>query len=222
VHSVTVVGDIARLSLPTVLVTASESPDVKEEEAARQCVEALARAGAQLSFIVNGSAWRRLVQIAVAWNAEVLLWSVEPVRVKALQLHNELAAGLLTVVSIANDDDPLTPWAYQRTRRVAFETSRAQLITDAQPEWMSEAALLPGRSIFFVKYASGETAFERLVRLGAYPIGRSSESKAPNIGPIMSALRSAGEDDAVSDSDTELLTTAKLPPSGADARRRVR
>lgn len=193
VHALTVVGDVSRLSQPMVWITLAESPTAKEEEAAAQCVEALARASTQLSFIVGGSAWRRLVQLAVTRNTEVLLWSVEPIRVETLQLQNELATGLVTVASIANDGDVWTSRAYHRTRQASLQASRAQLITDTQPDWLDEAPSSAEQRVFFVRYANSD-AVERLLRFGARPIGRGSESKAPNIGPIISALRDDAAD----------------------------
>jgi O-acetyl-ADP-ribose deacetylase (regulator of RNase III) len=196
VNSIAVVGDALRLSQPMVVVSPSEAPDPRELEAARDCVEALARAHVQLSFIVKGSGWRHLAQLAVARDVDILLWCVDPIRLEALQLQKELESGHVTVASLARDGDVWTQPAMLRTTRAALEVSRAQLITDSQPVPMVDTAMSRSLRLFFIRYASLAGAVDRLLELGASPIGRSSNNRSPNIAPILDALRSAKPDDS--------------------------
>lgn len=196
VSSVVVVGDASRLSQPMVVVSPSETPDSRELEAARECVEALTRAHVQLSFIVNGSGWRHLAQLAVSRGEDILLWCVDPIRLEALQLQQELEHGHVTVASLARDGDAWTQRGMLRTMRAALEVSRAQLITDSQPVPMVDTARSRSPRLFFVRYASLAASVDRLLELGASPIGRSSNSRSPNITPILDALRSAKPDDS--------------------------
>jgi len=189
VNALTVVGDGARLAEPMIFVAVSDSPDAREEEAALQCVEALARTRTQLSFLVGSPVWRRLAKLSVLRGSDVLLWCVDSIQIDALQLERELKDGHVTVSSVANEGDVWSRRAHDRTRQAAIEVSRALLITDSHPERVLDASPSKHTRVFFVRYGSSSAAVDSLLKLGACPIGRNANSKTPNIGPIVAALR---------------------------------
>lgn len=192
VQGLALVGDSACLVDPMVFITGSEVPDAREEAAALQCVEALARTGTQLCFLITGTIWGRLAKMAVSRGANVLLWCIEPIQPASLKsLHGELNEGRVAVVSLSLDHEVWSQRTHDRTRRAAIEIAHALLVTDAHPEWVLANAIPKEHGVFFVRYGASTTDTEKLLALGARPIGRKANSKEPNVAPIVSALRPA-------------------------------
>ncbi len=176
-------------------VLASSNPIEREIEAAKACVELIAKPGITLFTGYGPAIERPMICLALDKGADVAIMLPDgilnfKVRKDLLDVWDE---DRTTIISAAPPRQTWSPVLAAKARDKIFSISKATLITDPVPEWLARIREqmtdfdLP--EIFHINYQNKDLMIQSTLKMiGSHAIGRDPASGKPNVEPIIDCL----------------------------------
>jgi ATP-dependent helicase/nuclease subunit A len=208
-------GDLNILKNTDLTLILSSKPDSKEEVAALESVRELPRNNLNVCMVLGSGVSTRLAEILLDRGNQIAAWIPQGL----VRYHAPKALRIapreknLLLLSLAKPQQPWNPRLADRTLLAALLTTKAALISDPQPVWLSQFndLIINERkgSVFQIRYKDSNVK-NTFLEKATTAIGRRTSDGKPNLSPILDALAlGAAKDSALEKvgcvSDTEMI-----------------
>jgi|GEM_PF-439179 len=189
-------GDVTGLSKRWIAILPAKEPGERELKALDAVASELSRDTAKLTVALLHASQvsEKIAQIFVyrGINVVILLPFGVLTRKSVARLASSNNPGTVTLVSVAR---PGTKWnrtVFAQTAEILREHASAALVSDPNPDWLIGRVASSWRQarVFYLRYdGQSERTRSLLADMNALPIGRRSETGAPNVESLLFPYR---------------------------------